>query len=156
LAFLLGLIPGVGAIYNGQYVKGLIHAAIFGLLITISQPGDNPMLIMSTVAFYVYMPFEAYHTARKRQAGLPVDEWSSLMTTKPPTSPVPIGPVVLILVGVLFLLNSLHLLELRAVVRFWPVLLIIGGVAMLLNRLRTARSVAAPAGFTNPETVRER
>jgi len=23
LAFLLGLIPGVGAIYNGQYVKGL-------------------------------------------------------------------------------------------------------------------------------------
>ena len=33
LAFLLGFIPGVGAIYNGQYVKGLIHVVIFGVLI---------------------------------------------------------------------------------------------------------------------------
>src|SRR5712664_2555499 len=35
LAFLLGLIPGVGAIYNGQYVKGLIHVVILGILIGI-------------------------------------------------------------------------------------------------------------------------
>src|ERR1035438_8964318 len=31
LACLLGFIPGVGAIYNGQYAKGLVHAIIFGL-----------------------------------------------------------------------------------------------------------------------------
>ena len=30
LAFLLGFIPGVGAIYNGQYVKGLIHVVVLG------------------------------------------------------------------------------------------------------------------------------
>ena len=30
LAFALGFIPGVGAIYNGQYLKGLVHALIFG------------------------------------------------------------------------------------------------------------------------------
>src|ERR1700749_386789 len=29
LAFWLGLIPGVGAIYNAQYLKGLVHAIIF-------------------------------------------------------------------------------------------------------------------------------
>src|SRR5260370_11117434 len=33
LAFFLGWIPGVGAIYNGQYVNGLVHAVIFGLRI---------------------------------------------------------------------------------------------------------------------------
>src|SRR5579862_3361943 len=32
LALFLGFIPGVGAIYNGQYAKGLIHAIIFGML----------------------------------------------------------------------------------------------------------------------------
>src|SRR5215207_9853935 len=37
LAFLLGLIPGVGAIYNGQYAKGLIHAVIFGIVISIQS-----------------------------------------------------------------------------------------------------------------------
>src|SRR5687768_13398380 len=35
LAFLLGLVPGVGAIYNGQYAKGLVHVLIFGLLISV-------------------------------------------------------------------------------------------------------------------------
>src|SRR5579863_10271055 len=30
LAFILGLIPGVGAIYNSQYIKGLVHVAIIG------------------------------------------------------------------------------------------------------------------------------
>ncbi len=35
LAFLLGLIPGVGAIYNGQYAKGLVHVAVVGVLISI-------------------------------------------------------------------------------------------------------------------------
>src|SRR5216683_6017498 len=34
LAFGLGLIPGVGAIYNGQYAKGLVHVIIIGLMIS--------------------------------------------------------------------------------------------------------------------------
>jgi len=28
----LGLIPGVGAMYNGQFVKGFIHVAVFAVL----------------------------------------------------------------------------------------------------------------------------
>ena len=36
LALILGFIPGVGAIYNGQYAKGLIHAVVFGLLVSIA------------------------------------------------------------------------------------------------------------------------
>src|SRR5262249_45306417 len=32
LALFLGMIPGVGAIYNGQYAKGLVHAIVFGVL----------------------------------------------------------------------------------------------------------------------------
>src|SRR5271155_3601904 len=31
LAFLLGIIPGVGAIYNRQYAKGIVHVVIVGL-----------------------------------------------------------------------------------------------------------------------------
>ena len=34
LALLLGFIPGVGALYNGQYAKGLIHAVVFFLIPT--------------------------------------------------------------------------------------------------------------------------
>ncbi len=41
LALILGFCPGVGAIYNGQYAKGLIHAVIFGLLVSIVSNGHH-------------------------------------------------------------------------------------------------------------------
>src|SRR4051794_23530890 len=37
LALFLGMIPGVGAIYNGQYAKGLVHAVVFGILCSIAD-----------------------------------------------------------------------------------------------------------------------
>src|ERR1700741_4422323 len=40
VAFVLGLIPGVGAIYNGQYAKGLVHVVILGILISIISTGS--------------------------------------------------------------------------------------------------------------------
>src|SRR3974377_2181168 len=36
-AAVLGLIPGVGAMYNGQFFKGLIHVVIFAVLISITD-----------------------------------------------------------------------------------------------------------------------
>jgi hypothetical protein len=44
IAFLLGFIPGVGAIYNGQYAKGLIHVVILGLLISVASSSITPEL----------------------------------------------------------------------------------------------------------------
>jgi hypothetical protein len=139
LAFLLGWIPGVGAIYNGQYLKGLVHAVIFGLLISLISSTENssgqPLLVMMLVGFIFYMPFEAYHTAKKRQMGVRVDEWSSLLSQSRYTGRAPVGPVVLILIGVVFLLDSLHLIEFREIGRFWPVILIVVGAYMLYSRV---------------------
>jgi len=138
LAFLLGLIPGVGAIYNGQYAKGIIHALVFGLLISISQAGLGelePLGILATMAWYIYMPFEAYHTARKRLLGIQVEEFSSLVELKPASGAFPVGPVLIITVGVLFLLNNLGLLRIAQLFKFWPVLLIGLGVYMLYCRM---------------------
>ena len=141
LAFLLGIIPGVGAIYNGQYVKGLVHAVVFGVLIALISSSEHssavPLFSMVMVGFVFYMPFEAYHTAKRRQAGIAIDEWSSLVAPNRYTSRAPIGPVLLICFGVLFLLDTLHVFEFREVVRFWPVLLIVAGAVMLYNRVST-------------------
>lgn len=149
LAFLLGLIPGVGAIYNGQYVKGLVHAVIFGVLVSIANAGDESGGLgaigpICAMAFFSYMPFEAYHTARKRQLGLPVDEWSSLMAQNRVSTHLPIGPILLILIGFVFLLQSLHILNLRLIGRFWPVVLIVIGAMMLYARLRRPAPVLPP------------
>src|SRR5215469_199466 len=43
-AFALGLIPGVGAIYNGEFVKAAIHVLIFGTLISFAEFGPQPLV----------------------------------------------------------------------------------------------------------------
>ncbi|MBV9613501.1 MAG: hypothetical protein JO091_13590, partial [Acidobacteriaceae bacterium] len=107
-------------------------------------------------AFVIYMPFEAYHTARRRQLGIVppmwghvVDEWSGMMAASPAGSRAPIGPILLIGIGILFLLDTLHLIQFREIGRFWPVALIIAGGWMLYARLQGSR-VAGPASSSNP------
>jgi hypothetical protein len=142
LAFVLGLIPGVGAIYNGQYAKGLVHVFILGLLITIASSdaagGAEAIVGLLIAAFCAYMPFEAYHTAQKRQRGQPVDEFSGLSHGSG-ASRFPAMPVVLIIFGVVFLLNNLEIFELRRILRYWPALMIALGVYLLWVRMSGAQ-----------------
>jgi hypothetical protein len=127
----------VGAIYNGQYAKGLVHAIIFGLLVSIlaanAAEGLEPLVGIMLGAFVLYMPFEAYHTARRRNQGVRVDEFSSLLEPRQHHSST--GAITLIIVGAIFLLNTLGIFPLHHILRFWPVLLIVLGVNMLYSRM---------------------
>jgi hypothetical protein len=138
LALFLGLIPGVGAIYNGQYAKGLVHAVIWGILMSIANSraahGMEPLWVMLIMAWWAYMAFEAYHTARKRRAGEPVDEYSSLIDLRGRSSQTPVAAIALIVLGIVLLLNTLDLLDFEYIARYWPVLLIAAGVYLLYSR----------------------
>jgi LiaF transmembrane domain len=72
LAALLGLIPGVGAMYNGQFVKGLIHVVIFAVLVSAAHVYDVFGLFVA--AWIFYQAFEAYHTAKARRDGEPLPD----------------------------------------------------------------------------------
>jgi hypothetical protein len=143
VAFVLGLIPGVGAIYNGQYAKGLVHVFIVGMLFTLVSSNDiggfEPLFGVLIPAFFGYMAFEAYHTAKLRRRGQPVDEFSSLVPGHG-GSRFPAAPILLIALGVVFLLNNLELVELRRLLRYWPVMLIVLGAYMLYLRMTGSAS----------------
>lgn len=149
LAFGLGLIPGVGAIYNGQYAKGLTHVVIFGLFISILANGPDrgytPLLALLMVGFCCYMPFEAYHTALRRQRGQIEDEFSSLLPVHG-SSRFPIAPVVLIALGALFLLHNLDMIDFERWMRYWPALLIALGAYMLIARMNASGSGSRTPG----------
>jgi len=71
-AAVLGLIPGVGAMYNGQFIKGLIHVVIFAVLVSAAHLyGIFGLFIAAWIA---YQSFEAYHTARARRDGQPLPD----------------------------------------------------------------------------------
>jgi TM2 domain-containing membrane protein YozV len=72
VAAALGVIPGVGAMYNGQFVKGLIHVVIFAVLVSAAHVyGIFGLFIAAWIAYQV---FEAYHTAKARRDGLPLPD----------------------------------------------------------------------------------
>jgi serine/threonine protein kinase len=70
LALFLGLIPGVGALYNAQYVKALVHVVIFGVLVMLNDIVDGykveNLFSLLAFGFYAYMVFDSYHTATLR------------------------------------------------------------------------------------------
>ena len=71
LAALVGFIPGLGAIFNGEYIKGIIHIAIFaGIIAMLHNPlsaGMQTFFGVGLGCFCLYMPVEAYRTARAKQ-----------------------------------------------------------------------------------------
>ncbi|HTV81160.1 MAG TPA: hypothetical protein VME18_00810 [Acidobacteriaceae bacterium] len=72
LATLLGFIPGVGAMYNGQYIKALVHVIVFVVLVGLS---GHIWFFGLLVAFWVlYQVFDAHQTAKARLDGLPLPD----------------------------------------------------------------------------------
>ena len=133
-AFVLGLFPGLGAIYNGQYNKGLIHIAIFASVImglaSDLDGGFKAMLGIFLGGFVFYCAFEAMRTARAKNNGeIPTDPLESWSASRP------IGPIILIGLGMLLLLGNFGLLEYLHFGRLWPLILIGAGLYMFRNKL---------------------
>lgn len=134
---LAGFFPiGVGAVYTGQYAKGLSHLVIMVLLI-IGVGSDLPWYVTTVLGiligfFYVYQIIDAVRSAKALQMGEPVPDPFGLAATfgageKFEGTKVPAGAAVLIGLGVIFLLHTAGLFEF-GLDRFWPLILIFLGV----------------------------
>ena len=71
LAAFLGLIPGVGAMYNGQYAKGVAHLVIFAILDSLAH-NVHDIFGLLVAGWIFYQVFDAYHTAKARRDGTPL------------------------------------------------------------------------------------
>jgi len=71
LAALLGFIPGVGAMYNGQYAKGIVHLIVFAVLVSLASD-VNGIFGLFVAGWICYMVIEAHHTATARRDGTPL------------------------------------------------------------------------------------
>jgi len=157
LALILGFIPGVGAIYNGQYAKGLIHAVIFGILVSIESHTHSgaiaPLVGIMIASWVFYQAFEAFHTARKRRYGHAVEEFSSILDMRPTHGRFPVGAILLISLGFILLLDTTDIISFDVLARYWPALLIVFGLYMLYNRLGPAdhHAAVAPPPNSNPD-----
>ena len=140
---LAGFFPfGVGAVYNGQYAKGLAHMLIFiALVFGASQTGDTygPIFGLSIAFFYIYQIIDAVRSAHAIRVGQPAPDPFGLAKAfgsgeRVDFKQVPVGALVLIGLGVLFLLNTMGLFHTYWIHRLWPLILIVIGVWLLVKR----------------------
>jgi Domain of unknown function (DUF5668) len=158
LAGILGAIPfGVGAVYNGQYAKGLAHMVIFTLLVwgqtVVESDGMHVILGFAIAFFVVYQIIDAVRSAKAIQMGQPAPDPFGLAqafgadpvqpgqpmqpvqaTEAPGQARIPTAAVVLIGLGVLFLLQTAGVFEFGWD-RLWPFFLIGLGAWMFAVRL---------------------
>ena len=134
IAFVLGFFPGLGAVYNGEYNKALIHIVVFAAMIVGLSSGldAGPTVALSLLlaGFVFYMAFDAMRTAQARRGGTvivdPLESWSKQR---------PIGPIILIAAGGLLLLNNFDWFPFWRISRGWPLILIVVGILMFRNRM---------------------
>jgi hypothetical protein len=111
---LAGFFPfGVGAVYTGQYAKGLAHLLIFtGLIWGLSETEHlGPLLGLTLAFFIVYQIIDAVRSARAVQLGQPAPDPFGLAHAfgageKVDTSKIPTAAIVLIGLGIIFLLQT--------------------------------------------------
>jgi hypothetical protein len=119
LAGILGAIPfGIGAIYNGQYAKGLAHLFIFAMLIYgADHAGNWDWVFGIAIPFFIlYQIIDAVRSAKAIQAGEPAPDPFGLAQAfgtgeKFEATKVPAGAAILIGLGVLFLLHTAGVFE---------------------------------------------
>ena len=88
------------------------------------------MLAILLAGFIFYTAFEAMQTAQAKNRGeLPPDPLESWSKDRP------IGAIILIGLGVLFLLDNFHIFDFIRIGRLWPLILIAAGLYMFRNKL---------------------
>jgi len=128
------LIPGVGAVYNNEYLKALTYFAVFAALIVM---GDhvNGVFGFGAVVFLIFTMFDAYRTAEARararmEAGPHQDK-----PGEPREDKTVVGwGMFLVVLGLLFLLQNI--IPFYFLNRLWPLAFILLGVYLVYRSLR--------------------
>jgi len=128
-AALFALVPGIGAVYNRQYVKAVLHFAIFAGLTIIADSGPG-IFGVAAFAFYVFTIIDAYRSAQVILRNVVLNQ--QMLEEKAEDINIPVWGGVLVLLGVLFFLNNLGVFSLSEMTRFlWPLFFVGLGVYLV-------------------------
>lgn len=130
-AALFAIIPGIGAVYNRQYVKAVLHFAIFAGLSIIASNGPD-VFGVAAFAFYIFTIIDAYRSAQSILRNIVLNP--RLLEEESEDINVPVWGGVLVLLGILFFLNNLGVFSLAEMTRFlWPLFFVGLGVYLVVD-----------------------
>lgn len=139
VATLLSFVPGLGAAYNGQTSKAIVHFAIFASFFQMAVLTEGVhFFILGVLGTWLFAAVDACRTAQLMRAGLTPEAEEDLIARRLYGNPFAWG-VTLIVIGTIFLLHTLLGVQLP-IRELLPVALVALGAYMLFDYIRRRKS----------------
>src|SRR5437762_5935809 len=136
--FLSFFVPGLGAAYNGQTSKAIVHFAIFASFFQMAVVTDGvTFFVLGVIGTWLFAAVDACRTAQLMRAGLAPDAEEDAIARQLYGNPIAWG-VTLVALGSVFLAHTLLGVQFP-VKRTLPVALVILGSYMLFDYLKRRR-----------------
>lgn len=144
LALILSLFcPGLGAAYNGQTSKALIHFVVFiGLFQMAIISGGSAFFVLGFIGMWLYAALDAWRTAQAIRAGISPNDAEDVLVQRF-SGNTKLWGIVLTVIGISFLLQRFF--RLHELMNFiLPVLLIGLGLYLLRNYVFNSKNNEQP------------
>src|SRR5256712_5953475 len=139
VATLLSFVPGLGAAYNGQTSKAIVHFAIFASFFQMAVLTQGVhFFVLGVLGTWLFAAVDACRTAQLMRAGLAPETEEDVIARRLYGNPLAWG-VTLMVIGTVFLLHTLLGLQLP-VKKLLPVALVALGAYMLFDYLRRRKA----------------
>jgi Domain of unknown function (DUF5668)/Family of unknown function (DUF5683) len=134
---LSAIFPGIGQIYNGQYVKGVLFLAIFTGLVTMQPHAGQPFQALMLAGFYIFQIIEAVQSSKEINRLALGENGAPAPLPPAPAAPAKSGSafwgIVLMALGGIFLLGNFEIIDYDRIFDFWPVIVIVIGLKMIAD-----------------------
>src|SRR5438128_9324504 len=128
-------VPGLGAAYNGQTSKAIVHFAIFASFFQMAVVTDGvTFFVLGVIGTWLFAAVDACRTAQLMRAGLAPDAEEDAITRQLYGNPLAWG-ITLIVLGSIFLSHTLLGVQFP-MRRALPVALVILGAYILFDYLK--------------------
>jgi hypothetical protein len=133
-AAIFAVIPGIGAVYNNEYLKAIAYFAVFASLVMMGD-SVNPVFGFGAFVFLVYTIFDAYRTADAAVRNRLQKGEGSLETPEERDGTLVGWGCFLILLGSIFLLQNI--IPYYFLNRLWPAVFILTGAYLIYRAMKS-------------------
>lgn len=138
VATLLSFVPGLGAAYNGQTSKAIVHFAIFASFFQMAVMTQVYFFVLGVLGTWLFAAVDACRTAQLMRAGLSPDAEEDVIARRLYGNPFAWGTT-LIIIGTMFLLHTLLGVTLP-IKELLPVALVALGAYIVFDYLRRGKT----------------
>jgi hypothetical protein len=137
LAAILSGFPGMGNVYNGLYLRGLVQFLIIGTLVNMLDHGGSPFLGMALAFFWAFNVLDAYRQAVLINYGYSQD-LGLLDTPQRPRAGQGglVAGIILTFLGIIAFLDQYVNIDLRWLYDLWPLAIVAVGVWLIVASIR--------------------